>query len=256
MVDVFDEVEEELRKERYTQMLRSWGPWVLGAVVAVIAGVAGYQGWQSWQNEQSVAASERFAAAGALQEAGNLQEANETYALLASEGPRGYATLALLQQAGLARESGDNEEAARLYEEAAQRSPVALIRDLARYQAAVAGFDTLSSDDLALRLDPLVSAGSGFSLLSRELIGAAALREERWDEARRQYEFVQLSIDASEAMRARARDAMAVIMREAPEQAPAEDAGETPADAAGIADTPAEADAAADAPAEEEDTVE
>ncbi|KPP80459.1 MAG: hypothetical protein HLUCCA04_12460 [Oceanicaulis sp. HLUCCA04] len=266
MVDVFDEVEEELRKERYTQMLRSWGPWVLGAVVVVIAGVAGYQGWQGWQNEQSAAASERFAAAGALQEGGELEEANEAYALLASEGPRGYATLALLQQAALAREAGDNEEAARLYEEAAQRSPVALIRDLASYQAAVAGFDTLSSDDLALRLDPLVSEGSGFALLSRELIGAAALRDERWDEARRQYEFVQLSIDASEAMRARARDAMAVIMREAPEPAPAEDAGETPADSAGIADTPAdsagiadtpaEADTAVDASAEEEDTVE
>ncbi|MGY6663294.1 MAG: tetratricopeptide repeat protein [Glycocaulis sp.] len=252
MVDVFDEVEEELRKERYMQMLRSWGPWVLGAAVAVIAGVAGYQGWRAWQDNESAQASTRFAEARTLHEAGQTEEAISAYALLASEGPRGYATLALLHQAALASEAGNNEEAARLYDEAVQRSPVALVRDLARYQSAVAGFDTLSSDDLALRLDPLVSGGSGFALLSRELIGAAALRDQRWAEARRHYEFVQLSIDASEAMRTRARDALAVIAREAPEEVPAEDSVDEQVDAAGAATTPDTAEAAT----EEEDTVE
>jgi hypothetical protein len=252
LVDVFDEVEEELRKERYMQMLRSWGPWVLGAAVAVIAGVAGYQGWRAWQDSQSAQASAQFAEARALHEAGQTAEAADAYALLVSEGPRGYATLSLLHQAALASEAGNNEEAARLYEEAGQRSPVALIRDLARYQSAVAGFDSLSSDDLALRLDPLVSGGGGFALLSRELIGAAALRDERWAEARRHYEFVQLSIDASEAMRTRARDALAVIAREAPEEVPAEDAADETAEAADTAAAPDSADAAA----QEEDTVE
>lgn len=252
MVDVFDEVEEELRKERYMQMLRSWGPWVLGAAVAVIAGVAGYQGWRAWQDSQSAQASAQFAEARTLHEAGQTAEAADAYALLVSEGPRGYATLSLLHQAALASEAGNNEEAARLYEEAGQRSPVALIRDLARYQSAVAGFDSLSSDDLALRLDPLVSGGGGFALLSRELIGAAALRDERWAEARRHYEFVQLSIDASEAMRTRARDALAVIAREAPEEVPAEDAADETAEAADTAAAPDSADAAA----QEEDTVE
>lgn len=252
MVDVFDEVEEELRKERYMQMLRSWGPWVLGAAIAVILGVAGYQGWNAWQASQAAQASERFAAARALHEAGDVDAARDAYGLLVAEGPRGYATLSLLHQAALAAEAGDNEEAARLYEEAGQRSPVALVRDLARYQAAVTGFDTLSSDDLALRLDSLVSDGGGFALLSRELIGAAALRDQRWNEARRHFEFVQLSIDASEAMRARARDALALIAHEAPEEPPADDAVEVPADAveAGSALDEAEASVA------EEDTVE
>lgn len=245
MVDVFDEVEEELRKERYMQMLRSWGPWVLGAAIAVIVGVAGYQGWRQWQENEAASAAAQFTEARALQEAGNTAAASEAYALLASEGPRGYATLSLLHQAALASEAGDNAEAARLYEEAAQRSPVALIRDLARYQAALAGFDTLSSDDMALRLDPLISEASGFALLARELIAAAALRDERWDEARRHYEFLQLSIDGTEALRTRARDALAVIAREAPAEAPA-------ADAADDTETPVEADAVA----EEEDTVE
>ena len=250
MVDVFDEVEEELRKERYMQLLRSWGPWVLGAAIAVVVGVAGYQGWRGWQASQAAEASAQFAAARALEDAGDTTGAGEAYALLAAEGPRGYATLSLLHQAALAREAGDNEEAARLYEAAAQRSPVALIRDLARFQAAVAGFDSLSSDDLAIRLDPLVASGGGFSLLARELLGAAALRDERWSEARRQYEFVQLSIDASEAMRARARDALAIITREAPEEVVEDVGAGTPDDTT----MPAEADA--DAASEQEDTVE
>ena len=43
MVDVFDEVEEELRQERYHALLRKWGPWVPGGAVTIVAGVAGYQ---------------------------------------------------------------------------------------------------------------------------------------------------------------------------------------------------------------------
>lgn len=254
MVDVFDEVEEELRKERYMQLLRSWGPWVLGAAIAVIAAVAGYQGWRAWQDNVAASASEQFVAARALHEAGDTAGADEAYALLVAEGPRGYATLSLLHRAAIASEAGNNEEAAALYEQAAQRSPVALIRDLARYQSALAGFDSLSSDDLALRLDPLVSGGSGFALLSRELIGAAALRDQRWSEARRHYEFVQLSIDATEAMRTRARDALAVIALEAPEDLPEADEGVAPASEDEAGSTPQEA--GADVQAEQEDTVE
>jgi len=216
LVDVFDEVEEELRKERYMQLLRTWGPWVAGAAVLVIAGVAGHEGWRAWQANQAAEASTQFAEARELELAGNTEAARAAYDALVQEGPRGYATLALLHQAALASEAGEAEEAARLYEQAAQRSPVALIRDLARYQAALSGFDTLSSDDLRLRLDPLITGGSSFALLARELVGAAALRDERWEEARRQYEFIQLSIDASEGLRLRARDALSVIAQSAP----------------------------------------
>ncbi len=216
MVDVFDEVEEELRKERYMQLLRRYGPWVAGAAFIVIAGVAGYEGWRAWQSNQANTASTSFAEARELELAGDVEGANAAYAALVAEGPRGYATLALLHQAAIAAEGGNSEEAARLYEQAAQRSPVALVRDLARYQAALAGFDNLSSDDIRLRLDPLISSGSSFALLARELVGAAAMRDERWEEARRQYEFIQLSLMASEGIRTRARDALSVIAQSAP----------------------------------------
>ncbi|MFN3834750.1 MAG: tetratricopeptide repeat protein [Glycocaulis sp.] len=216
MVDVFDEVEEELRKERYMQLLRKWGPWVAGAAFIVIAGVAGHESWRAFERHQAETASTRFAEARALDLAGDSEAAREAYGALVADGPRGYATLALLHDAALASAAGNTDEATRLYEQAAQRSPVALIRDLARYQAALAGFDTLSSDDIRLRLDPLISGGSSFALLARELVGAAALRDERWEEARRQYEFIQLSIDASEGLRTRARDALSAIARSAP----------------------------------------
>ncbi len=232
MVDVFDEVEEELRKERYMALLRRYGPWVAGAAFLVIAGVGGHEAWRAWETRQAETASTRFNEARALEAEGNLEGASAAYAELISEGPRGYATLALLHQAAMASEAGNTEEAARLYEQAAQRSPVALIRDLARYQAALAGFDTLSFDDMQLRLDPLISGGSSFALLARELVGAAALRDERWSEARRHYEFIQLSIDASEGLRLRARDALSMIAQSAPAEIAEEVAVEAPEPAA------------------------
>lgn len=49
MVDVFDEVEEQLRSDRYKSLALKSLPWV-GALAAVaILGAGGWMGWTSYQ---------------------------------------------------------------------------------------------------------------------------------------------------------------------------------------------------------------
>jgi hypothetical protein len=233
LVDVFDEVEEELRQERYKALLKKWGPIVGAVALAVVLGVAGNEAWKAWSEGQAEEASERFYAARDALEGGDREGAEAGFAELAEEGPRGYATLALMQRAAMAEEDGDFERAMQLYDEAVQRSPAALIRDLARYRSALAGFDVLTADPAQ-------------ALLARELIGAAALRDERWDEARRQYQFIQSALDAPQGLRRRAAEALALINLRAP--LPAADAlpvvmGEDAADPSGLLPEAAPADA-------------
>jgi hypothetical protein len=216
LVDVFDEVEEELRKERYQSLVRQWGPWVGGAAAAIIISVAGYQLWE-WRSGASASiASDQYMDAAAALEEGDLAGAEAGFAALAEAGPRGYAALALLRQGEIALQRGDVPEAGRLFELAAERAPEATTRQLAQYKAALALYDSLSYDDLTIRLTPLTEGAAPFGALARELMAAAALRDERWDEARRTYDLLAVSLNAPPGVARRAAEALAYIRQNAP----------------------------------------
>ncbi|WP_440957332.1 tetratricopeptide repeat protein [Oceanicaulis sp. LC35] len=236
MVDVFDEVEEELRQERYNDLLKKWGPWVGGVAGAIVLGVGAYQ-FMEWSTKQRAdAASDQYQAAAELYEAGNLVQADSQFQALAENAPRGYETLALMRRAEIALSQGDTEQAARLFGQAGELSPEPMIRDLARYQAALAQFDSLSFDDLANRLEPLTEGAAPVGLLARELMAAAALRDERWDEARQRYQLLSIALDLPEGMSQRVMQAQSYINQNAPAAEPVEMAAEPET----IAETPAE----------------
>jgi len=248
LVDVFDEVEEELRRERYQALLRKWGPWVAGAAAAIVLGTAGYQYFTTQAQRTAERASDLYMTASALYEEGDLAGADAQFERLAEDGTRGYVTMALMRRGAIALEQGRTGEAAAFYEQAAERAPESLTRQLARYRAALALFDELSYDDLVMRLEPLTRSPAPLGPLARELMAAAALRDERWDEARRRYALLSVSLDAPQGVMRRAAEAQAYINQNAPSVEP--DAAESSA-----VETPAQAplqDTPADAPAAEE----
>ena len=235
MVDVFDEVEEELRRERYQALLRQWGPWVGGAAAAIVIGVAGYQ-FLDWRSVSMASqASDLYMTGAERLAAGNPDLAVADFETLSQSGPRGYQALALMRQAEIAITRGDADEAARLYSAAAERSPEPLLRDLARYKAALTQFDSLSYDDLVARMEPLTEGDAPFGVLARELMAAGAVKAERWDEARRRYELLTVALDAPPGVALRTAEALAFIARNAPEAEPSADA------AAGVSPEPAPA---------------
>ncbi len=211
MVDLFDEVEEELRNERYKALLRQWGPWVGGAAAAIVLGTGSYQ-FVSWSGGRVAnAASDRYQDAAELFDEGDMTEADARFASLAEDGPSGYAALALMRRGDIALENGDRSEAAQFYAQAAERSPEPLTADIARYQAALAQFDELSYDDLVLRLEPLAAGAAPMGLMARELMAAAALRDERWEEAEQRYDALALSLDLPPGLSQRITEAIAYI---------------------------------------------
>ena len=219
MVDVFDEVEEELRRERYQAILRTWGPWVGGAAAAIVIAVSGYQIWEWRSGAAAASASDAYMEASAAFEVGDLAQADALFGELAANGPRGYAAISLLRQGEIALLQGDAETAGRLFERAGERAPDAVTRQLAQYKAALARFDALSYDDLTVRLDPLTQGAAPFGPLARELMAAAAVRDERWEEARRAYRLLSVALDAPPGVSRRAAEALAYIRQNAPEAA-------------------------------------
>tara|TARA_R110000744_G_scaffold77899_4_gene153649 strand:+ start:25395 stop:26150 length:756 start_codon:yes stop_codon:yes gene_type:complete len=219
VVDIFEEVDEELRRDKYQDLARQYGPLVLGIAAAIIVGTAGYQGWQAWQTSTREQSSDAYQVALNAMDAGRAAQAEASFDALAETGTASYVTLALVQRAAMALEAGDNVAAAALYEQAASRSAEPLIRDLASLKAVWALWDTLSFSDVEIRLAPLTTASSPYRHLAREAIAVAALRAGDVDRAQREYQFLSTSFDAPQGVARRALEGLALI---AAEREPAE----------------------------------
>jgi len=221
VVDIFEEVDEELRKDKYQELLRKYGPWALGGAIGIIAVAAGYQWWQAFGLSQREASSEAYIAAIRASEENQLALAATGFETLAETGAAGYPALALMQRASVALTQGDEATAADYFEQAAAATSEPVVRDLAEIRAVWARWDTLSAADVEIRLSPLTSDSSPYRFLARETIGAAALRDGDLVRARSAYQFISFAFEAPDGVRRRAQEALAIIERDEALAAPA-----------------------------------
>lgn len=255
MVDVFEQVEEELRSERYRRLARTWLP-VLGGVLAVaLAAALAWWGWQSYVSSQADKASAAYEKGVEALQGGKTAEARTAFADAAKAGG-GYKSLALMQQAGLALSEKKTTEAVALFDEAAKATRDPLLSDIAALKAAFLMMDTASLEDVQKRLEPLAGDKRPMQAFAQEALAMAQLQHGKTADARQAFVQLQLGQDVPDPVRQRAQAAvqaidtgtaanLAAIVKAAaalPVAAPAQTA---PAQAAPAQATPAQAPAAA-----------
>jgi len=226
MTDIFSEVEEEIRKDRYNTLLRRYGPWILGAVIIIFAGVSLYElWWKPSRFEQVAEASNTYDQAIAALQQDSPALAEGFLDQLIEGDHQGYRALALMHEASIAARDGDSARAAALYEQAASVAGGGAFQDLARIRALYAVADDLSYSELIDRAQPLVE-DSAFRFSARELIAAGALKEGDLERARREYNFLTQAPSTPQGVRRRAQEGLAAVNRAglaAGASAPAED---------------------------------
>ncbi len=198
MVDIFDEVEEDLRAERAERLLKKYAGLLVALAVAIVAAAAGWQLWTRHQNQQDMAAASAFVAG---------QAAGDTKALdqLAASGPQGYKTLARLSAAELKAKAGDLQGAESLWNAVSSDSSAdTLLRDFASLMATGHQLDHGDPAELASRLKPLADPANPWSGLAREQLALLALRQGKQQEARQMFQALSNDIAAPSGLRARA----------------------------------------------------
>jgi len=211
LVDLFDEVEEQLRSDRYVSLLRRLAPWVTGVLVAVLLGYFGFWGYKAWQDRNLATAAAAYQKGVASLSTGDVAGAQASFTAAEKAGAPGYKTLALMQQAALALADNKTADAAKLYDQAAAAAPNQLFGDLARLRAAQALLDTAPYAQLQTRLTPLTDAKRPFSLYAKEALAMAELMAGKTADARRDFSVLSLSLGAPDDMRQRAQLAVAAI---------------------------------------------
>ncbi len=213
MADVFSEVEEEIRRERYQKLWKKYGKYAIAVAVAVVLGTAGSVGWKEYRIATRESESARFIAAVRLIESGEQAEGTAALAALTEDAGAGYRALAGLRRAAALRRIGNRAAALSAYDRLAADGGVDRhLRDLARLLGAQTLLDLGTADDqVATRLAPLLEDGNPWRHSARESRAALALREGDLDTAKR--EFTSLADDpgAPPGVRARAAELVAAL---------------------------------------------
>jgi hypothetical protein len=174
VADIFQEVDEEVRRERLNKLWQRYGGFIVALCVLVVAGVGAWRAYDYWQTKRAGESGAAFEAAVTLAEGGKSQEAEAAFAKLATDGTAGYRVLASLREAAeLART--DSKAAVKAYDDiAANKSAGQVIQDLAAVRAGFLLVDTAPYSELQSRLEPLTGADRPYRHSARELLALSA----------------------------------------------------------------------------------
>jgi hypothetical protein len=199
--DIFREVEEDVRRERFQKLWKAYGNYAIAALVLLFAGIGGWQLWERHDLQERAKISDSFVAA---QRITNPQAAASAFVDLSRTAPKGYSTVARLAQAGAMLASGQNANAIDLYKQIANEDsgPVGAV---ARLRAAWALAETASRTDLAELLKPLNQPGNAWRENAQEILAYADYRAMDTRSALMKYGQLALDPEAPDALRARAK---------------------------------------------------
>jgi len=179
------EVEEEIRRERLERIWKEYGTFLLAGAVLIVIGVLGYKFVENRRVTAAQTTGERYEGAVGLATAGKDGSAEKEFETLVADGTGGYPELARLQLAGVLLKQGKKAEAVAAYEELAKSTAAdPLLRDYAALQAASARMGTADFTEMQNRLTPLMGDTSPWRYSARELMGVAAFKAGKADEAR------------------------------------------------------------------------
>lgn len=246
MTDVFEEVEGQMRAERYRSLGQRLLPWLIGAAVLALIAVLAFWGWREWNRRGAAEASVEYAAGlEALQE-NNTAEAERRFAAVSQSRSSVYESLGLMQQASIKLSQERPREAVPLLDQAADAAADDLLEDAARLKAAFLVMDYAPFAEQERRLRPLTGDDRPYSLVAREALAMAQVQAGRPRDARRTFVALSQSLNAPETMRNRAQAMVAAIDSGAAAQVPAimRAAAAAPAVAAAVPTPPAATPAA------------
>lgn len=199
------EVDENLRRDQMADMAKSYGKWIVAAVILFLAAVGGYLYWQNRQQHQAIADSEAVSTALDKIAAGDSKVAQTQLTDLSDSSNDVTRASALLGRAAIALRKNDRKTAIDLYKqvEADSGLPQAY-RDLATVRRTMTEFDALKPDEIIARLAPLAQQGKPFFGSAGEMTGMAMLA--KGDKTGAGQLFARLAADKQvpESIRARA----------------------------------------------------
>jgi len=168
--DIFQEVDEEVRREKLQQLWERHSNLIVSLALLVVLAVGGWRGYEWWEAKKAAESGTQFETAIRLAEDGKQAEAQAAFAKIAQDGSSGYRILARFREAAELSKT-DPAAAVNLYASlAADSSLDRTLRDLAAVRGGMILVDTAPLAELTAKLEPLTAADRPFRHTARELL--------------------------------------------------------------------------------------
>lgn len=213
MSELFDEVDEEVRREQLKKLWDKYSIYFIALMVLVVAAVGGWRAYQYFEAKKAAEAGAAFERAVELSEQAKHEDAEKAFTELAAKAPSGYRTLARLRAAAEAA-SRDPKAAAKMYDDiAADRSVGSEWQDLAKIRAAGLLLDSTSYADMQQRLEASAApkSNSTFRHSAREMLALSAWRNNDMTAARKWLDAIDGDGETPPGLRSRAEALQALL---------------------------------------------
>ena len=211
MSELFDEVDEDVRRDQLKKLWEQYSIYIVAGALLIIAAVGGWRGYQYLEAKKAAEAGAAFDKAVELSEANKHSEAEAAFGDLAAKAPSGYRMLARLRAAAEVA-TRDPQAAARMYDDiAADRSIGAPEQDLARVRAAGLLLDSATYPAMLTRLEAAAAPGATFRHTARELLALSAWRVNDATAARKWLDLIAGDGETPPSLRSRAEALQALL---------------------------------------------
>jgi hypothetical protein len=211
VTEIFDEVDEEVRREQLKKLWDKYSLFIIAVAILIVAAVGGWRGYQYLEAKKAAEAGDAFNKAVELSEQNKHSEAEAAFADLAAKAPSGYRILARFR---LAAEAAirDPKAGAKIFDELAADSSVgAEQQELARIRAAGLLVDSAPYSEMLQRLQPETAPGATFRHVARELLALSAFRANDATATRQWLDQIALDGDTPPGLRSRAEALQALL---------------------------------------------
>ena len=212
MSQIFHEVDEEVRREHWLGLWKSYGGWLIAALVILVGSVAGYEIWTSHSLHARQEATAQLLNATKPLDSKNYRAAVDALTAAQPKLKGDVKGLALLREAEARLGMEDVTGAiANLDALAADTAISKSLRELGMIYSAYLQVDKAGFDDINARLAPLAAEKSAWRFSALELIGLSALSNKKPDVARQQFQAIANDAQAPKEIRERAQTTLQAI---------------------------------------------
>lgn len=216
MSQIFHEVDEEVRREHWVGLWKSYGGYLVAVLVLLVGSVAGYEIWQNHTTQAKEKATELLLKAAQPLDSKNYKGAVEALAAAAPQLKGDVKGLALLREAEARIGIQDITGAvANLDALSADTGISKSLRELAMVYSAYLQVDKAGFDEINSRMAPLAAENSAWRFSALELIGLSALSNHKPDVARQQFQAIANDATAPKEIRERAQTSLQAIASQA-----------------------------------------
>jgi len=201
--DIFQEVEEDVRRERYEKIWTLYGKYFVALAVLIVAGVAAFEAWQRYDLGQRQRVSDQLQEANQVASSGNYVRAETDLSAIAKDAPSGYADLAKFRLAGVYLAEGKRDQSVSLLRELSGISDP-ILSSAARMRLAWTLADASPKPEIATLLQPLMTKDNPWRFAASEVIAYVDLKDGARNQAIGEYQQIAQDPAAPAVLRQRA----------------------------------------------------